>query len=52
MNVARIAVFSALTHQGTPDIVSFLIFDGAGKRMAYGTGPVVDGDLEVTDTSN
>jgi hypothetical protein len=40
------------THQGTPDIVSFLIFDGTGKRMAYGTGPVVDGDLDVTDTSN
>lgn len=32
---------------GTPDIVSFLVFDGTGKRVAYGTGPVVDGDLEV-----
>ena len=28
----------------TPDIISFLIFDRAGKRVAYGTGPVVEGD--------
>jgi hypothetical protein len=38
--------------QGTPDIVSFLVFDGTGKRVAYGTGPVAEGDLDVTDTSN
>lgn len=37
---------------GTPDVVSFLIFDGLGRRVAYGTGPVVQGDLQVTPTSN
>jgi hypothetical protein len=37
---------------GTPDVVSFLVFDGLGKRMAYGTGPVVKGDLTVAPTSN
>ncbi len=37
--------------KGTPDIVGFLVFDGTGKRMAYGTGPVVDGDIEVAPTS-
>lgn len=37
---------------GTPDIVSFLVFDATGKRVAYGTGPVADGDLQVTATSN
>jgi hypothetical protein len=31
----------------TADVVSFLVFDGTGKRVAYGTGPVVNGDLEV-----
>jgi hypothetical protein len=36
----------------TPDIVSFLVFDNLGKRIAYGTGPVVDGDLFVSATSN
>ena len=35
----------------TPDIVSFLIFDAAGNRMAYGTGPVVSGDVSVAPTS-
>ena len=34
--------------QGTPDIIGFLIFDGQGKRVAYGTGPVVEGDISVT----
>jgi hypothetical protein len=38
--------------QATPDIVSFLVFDGTGQRVAYGTGPVVDGDLFVAATSN
>ncbi|HWT01955.1 MAG TPA: hypothetical protein VN256_17030 [Pyrinomonadaceae bacterium] len=37
---------------GTPDIVSFLIFNGSGERVAYGTGPVVQGNIEVEDTSN
>jgi len=38
--------------KGTPDVVSFLVFDGNGKRVAYGTGPVADGDLEVAPTGN
>jgi hypothetical protein len=41
----------ANTH-GTPDVASFLVFDGTGKRVAYGTGPVVEGDLEVAPTGN
>ena len=28
------------------------MFDGSGVRVAYGTGPVVDGDIEVEFTSN
>ena len=32
---------------GTPDIIGFLIFDGTGKRVAYGTGPVIEGDVQV-----
>jgi len=36
--------------KGTPDIISFLIFDKTGKRMAYGTGPVVEGDITVEGT--
>jgi len=31
----------------TPDIVSFAIHDNAGNQVAYGTGPVAQGDLEV-----
>lgn len=38
--------------QGTPDIISFLVFDGAGKRVAYGTGPVIRGDVTVQPTGN
>jgi hypothetical protein len=38
--------------QGTPDVVGFLVFDGTGTRVAYGTGPVVDGDITVSPTSN
>jgi len=37
---------------GTPDVVSFLLFDGKGHRVAYATGPVVDGDIEVAPTPN
>jgi len=40
------------TAPGTPDVVSFLVFDGTGKRVAYGTGPLADGDLEVAATSD
>lgn len=36
----------------TPDIVGFLVLDGNGKRIAYGTGPVVKGDIYVSPTSN
>lgn len=38
--------------EGTPDIVSFLVFDGTGKRVAYGTGPVIKGDITVQPTGN
>jgi hypothetical protein len=31
----------------TPDIVSFAITDNNGNRVAYGTGPVVSGDMNV-----
>ena len=37
---------------GTADVVGFLVFDGTGKRIAYGTGPLASGDLDVQDTSN
>lgn len=32
----------------TFDVVSFLVLDETGKRVAYGTGNVVDGDLQVS----
>lgn len=35
----------------TPDIIGFLVLDKTGKRMAYGTGPVVEGNIIVQDTS-
>jgi hypothetical protein len=35
----------------TPDIISFLVFDKTGKRIAYGTGPVVQGNIDVSATS-
>ncbi len=38
--------------EGTPDVVSFLVFDSNGQRVAYGTGPVVDGDVVISPTSN
>ena len=31
----------------TYDVISFLILDENGKRIAYGTGNVVDGDLKI-----
>ena len=31
----------------TPDVSSFLIFDSNGKRVAYGTGPVIKGDVAI-----
>ena len=38
--------------EGTPDIISFLLFDGTGKRVGYGTGPVIKGDVTVQSTGN
>jgi hypothetical protein len=38
--------------KGTPDIVGFLVFNGTGQRVAYGSGPVVKGDLQVAPTAN
>jgi hypothetical protein len=32
----------------TTDIASFLILDGKGNRMAYGSGPVISGDIKVS----
>ncbi|MCP4134051.1 MAG: hypothetical protein GY754_23975 [bacterium] len=37
---------------GTPDVVGFLVLDGNGNRIAYGTGPVAKGDIDVASTSN
>jgi hypothetical protein len=36
----------------TPNIISILVLDGTGKRLAYCTGPVVSGYLTVTPTPN
>ncbi len=33
--------------KGTPDVISFVVFDRYDKRVAYGTGPVVKGDVEI-----
>jgi hypothetical protein len=35
----------------TYDVVSFLILDEHGKRVAYGTGNVVDGDLQISSAN-
>lgn len=32
---------------GTPDVVSFIVYDRKGKRLAYGTGPLESGDIKV-----
>lgn len=40
------------TAVGTPDVVSFLVFDKTGKRIAYGTGPMRSGSIMVSPTSN
>ena len=34
----------------TPDVIGFLIFDRNGKRVAYGTGPLAQGDVLVAPT--
>ena len=33
--------------KATPDVVGFVVNDRAGNRVAYGTGPVESGDLDV-----
>ncbi len=38
--------------RGTPDVVSFLVFNSLGQRVAYGTGAVADGDIQVVPASN
>jgi hypothetical protein len=38
--------------QTTPDIISFLVIDKSGKRIAYGTGPVTSGNVDITGTGN
>ena len=39
------------TAPATADVVGFLVFDGNGKRIAYGTGPLLQGDIKVAPTS-
>ncbi len=36
----------------TPDIVSFLVFNKFGQRIAYASGPVVKGDVQVAVATN
>lgn len=43
-----IANNKSATQQGTPDIVGFVIHDRNGNRIAYGTGPLESGDIQVT----
>lgn len=38
--------------KGTADMVSILVFDRAGNRVIYGTGPIVSGDLDVSASGN
>jgi hypothetical protein len=38
--------------RGTPDVVGFLVLDGEGNRIAYGTGPVLEGDISIAPTTN
>lgn len=38
---------SRSARKGTPDVVGFVIHDRNGVRIAYGTGPVKEGDFEV-----
>ncbi len=33
---------------GTPDVISFVICDSTGDRVAYGSGLVIQGDLQVS----
>lgn len=38
---------SELVKEFTPDVISFLVFDKNGTRIAYGTGPVIKGYVSV-----
>ena len=35
---------------GTPDVIGVLVVDKTGKRITYGTGPIVSGDIAVAAT--
>lgn len=37
--------------QGAPDVVSFIVYDRNGKRIAYGTGPLGSGNIEVSPST-
>ena len=36
----------------TRDVVSVLVLNGSGQRVAYGTGPLVQGDIEIAASPN
>jgi hypothetical protein len=38
--------------QGVPDVIGFMVVDGSGRRVAYGAGPLREGDLQVNPTDN
>lgn len=35
---------------GTADVLGFLVFNGEGQRVTYGTGSIVEGDIHVEAT--
>jgi len=41
-----------ISSASTPDVIGFLVIDKAGKRLAYGTGPVKSGTVAIAPTSN
>jgi hypothetical protein len=47
-----IADNGSLISRGTPDVLGFLVIDGRGTRIAYGTGPIREGDFRVASTAN
>jgi hypothetical protein len=51
-NVAKIKLPDFIRAQTAPDIISFLVFDKNGKRVAYGTGPVVSGNITIVGTTD
>lgn len=40
-----------LNDQGTPDVISFIVYDRSGKRVAYGSGPATEGDITVAPST-